>query len=57
MSDIKKDATTSPQTPASKPPSDQAASSKELDEIADEMAGEAEKTEHRFDEGHNIFTK
>lgn len=57
MSDIEKDAKTSPQTPASKPPSDQAASSEQLDEIADEMAGEAKKTEHHYDEGHNIFTK
>jgi hypothetical protein len=57
MSDIKKDATTSSQKPASKSPSDEADLSKELDEVADEMAGEAGKAENRYDEGHNIFTK
>ena len=37
--------------------SDETDVSKQLDEIADEMAGEAGKTENRYDEGHNIFTK
>ena len=57
MTDSKKDSTTSPQPPASKPSSDDTDLSKQLDEIADEMAGAAGKTEERYDEGHNIFTK
>jgi hypothetical protein len=57
MSGIKKDPTTSSPKPADKSPSDENDVSKELDEIADEMAGEAGKTENRYDEGHNIFTK
>lgn len=56
MSDIKKDPT-SPQKPVTKPSSDETDLSKELDEVADEMASEAGKTESRYDEGHNIFTK
>ncbi len=57
MSDIEKDATTSSPKPASKSPSDETDLAKQLDEVADEMAGEAGKTERRYDEGHNIFTK
>jgi len=57
MTDSKKDSTTSPQPPASKPSSDDTDLSKQLDEIADEMAGAAGKTEERYDEGHDIFTK
>jgi len=57
MSDIKKDPPTSTQPPASKPSSDETALSKELDEVADEMAGQAGKTENRYDEDHDIFRK
>jgi hypothetical protein len=57
MSDITKDPTPSSQKPASKSRSDETDLSKELDEVADEMAGEAGKAENRYDEGHNIFTK
>jgi hypothetical protein len=57
MSDSKKDSTASPQQPASKPPSDETDISKELDEVADEMAGKAGKAENRCDEGHDIFRK
>ena len=57
MSDINKDATTSSPKPASKSPSGETDLAKQLDEVADEMAGEAGKAENRYDEGHNIFTK
>jgi len=56
MSDSKKDSIPA-QPPVSAPPSDEIATTKQLDEIADEMAGEAGKTESQYDEGHNIFTK
>ena len=57
MSDIKKDSASSPQTPAVKPSRSEAATAKELDEIADEMAGKASQTENRYDEDHDIFEK
>ena len=56
MSDSKKDSTPA-QPPVSTPSSDETATTKQLDEIADEMAGKAGKTESQYDEGHNIFTK
>ncbi len=57
MSDIKKDSANSPQTPAVKPSRSEAVTAKELDEIADEMAGKASQIENRYDEDHDIFEK
>ena len=56
MSDSKKDSTPA-QPPVSTASSDESAATKQLEEIADEMAGKAGKTESQYDEGHNIFTK
>jgi hypothetical protein len=57
MPDIKKDSTSSPQKPSNERRSDEAASSKRLEKEADEMAGEAQKVEKKYDQDHDIFTK
>lgn len=58
MSNLKKDSKDSAQDPANKRNSDEAAMDERLEIDADEMAGEAAKTEQQYDEDHdNIFTK
>ena len=57
MPDIKKDSTSSPQQPSNERRSDEAAISDRLEKEADEMAGEAQKVEKRYDQDHDIFTK
>jgi len=49
--------TSSPQQPSDKRRSEEAAVSERLEKDADEMAGEAQKTEKRYDQDHDIFTK
>ena len=57
MSDLKKDSKSSAQDPADKRNSDEAAIDERLEKDADEMAGKAAKTEQKYDEDHDIFTK
>jgi hypothetical protein len=57
MPDIKNDSTSSPQQPSNERRSDEAAISEQLEKDADEMAGEAQKVEKRYDQDHGIFTK
>jgi hypothetical protein len=57
MPDIKQGSTSSPQQPSNQPGSDEAAINERLEKEADEMAGEAEKVEQRYDQDHGIFTK
>ncbi len=57
MSDSQKGSTTPPQPPASKPSSEEDATTRKLEKDADEMAGQASETEKRYDTDHNIFTK
>ena len=57
MPDIKKDSTSSPQKPSNERRSDEAATSEQLEKDADEMAGEAQKVEKKYDQDHDIFTK
>ena len=57
MPDIKKDSTSSPQQPSKETSSDEAAINERLEKEADEMAGEAQKVEKRYDQDHGIFTK
>jgi hypothetical protein len=57
MSDIKKDSASSAQHRANKPHTDETAVSERLEKDADEMAGEAAKTEKQYDQEHDIFTK
>jgi hypothetical protein len=56
MPDLKKDSTSSPQPPSQRR-ADEAAVSERLEKDADEMAGEAQKVEKKYDEDHGIFTK
>ena len=57
MSDTKNDPTKSPQPPADKTPSDEAAISEQLEKDADEMADRGTEREKRYDEDHDILTK
>ena len=57
MPDIKKDSTSSPQQPSNQRRSEEAAVNERLEKDADEMAGEAQKTEKKYDQEHDIFTK
>ena len=57
MPDIKKDSIGSTQQPSKERRSDEAAVDERLEKDADEMAGEAEKVEKRYDQDHGIFTK
>lgn len=57
MPDIKKDSTSSPQQPSNERRSEEAAISERLEKDADEMAGEAQKVEKKYDQDHDIFTK
>jgi hypothetical protein len=57
MPDIKKGSTSSQQQPSKESRSDEAATSKQLEKDADEMAGEAQKVEKKYDQDHDIFTK
>ena len=57
MPDIKKGSKSSPQQPSNERRSDEAAISERLEKDADEMAGEAQKVERKYDQDHNIFTK
>ena len=57
MPDIKKDSTSSPQQPSNERRSEEAAVNERLEKDADEMAGEAQKTEKKYDQEHDIFTK
>lgn len=57
MPDIKKDLTSSPQQPANERRSEEAAVNERLEKEADEMAGEAQEVEKRYDQEHDIFTK
>ena len=57
MPDIKKDSTSSPQQPSNKRRSEEAAVNERLEKDADEMAGEAQKVEKKYDQEHDIFTK
>ncbi|MGB6385864.1 MAG: hypothetical protein WBD25_05210 [Terriglobales bacterium] len=57
MPDIKKDSISSPQQPLKERRSDEAAIDERLEKDADEMAGEAQKVEKRYDQDHGIFTK
>jgi hypothetical protein len=57
MPDIKKDSTSSPQQPSNERRSEEAAVSERLEKEADEMAGEAQKVEKKYDQEHDIFTK
>jgi hypothetical protein len=58
MTDIKKkDSTSSPKPPSKERRSDKATINERLEKDADEMAGEAEKVEKRYDQDHDIFTK
>jgi len=57
MPDTKKDSTSSPQQSSNERSSEEAALSERLEKEADEMAGEAQKTEKRYDQDHDIFTK
>jgi hypothetical protein len=53
----KKNSASSPQQPSNKRRSDEAAIDERLEKDADEMAGEADKVENKYDEDHDIFTK
>jgi hypothetical protein len=57
MPDTKKDSTSSRQPQSNERRSDEAAVSERLEKDADEMAGEAEEVEKRYDQDHDIFTK
>jgi hypothetical protein len=57
MPDTKKDSTSSRQQQSNERRSDEAAVSERLEKDADEMAGEAEEVEKRYDQDHDIFTK
>ena len=57
MPDIKKDSTSSPQQPSNQRRSEEAAVNERLEKDADEMAGEAQKVEKKYDQEHDIFTK
>ena len=57
MPDTKKDSTSSPQQPSKQRRSDEAAISEQLEKDADEMAGEAQRVEKKYDQDHDIFTK
>ncbi len=57
MPDNKKDSTSSRQQQSNERRSDEAAVSERLEKDADEMAGEAEEVEKRYDQDHDIFTK
>ena len=57
MPDIKKDSTSSPQQPPNQRRSEEAAVNERLEKDADEMAGEAQEVEKRYDQDHDIFTK
>ena len=57
MSDTKNDPTKSPQPPADKTSSGEAAVSEQLEKDADKMADRATEREKRYDEDHDIFTK
>ena len=57
MPDIKKDSTSSPQQPSNQRRSEEAAVNERLEKDADEMAGEAQKTEKKYYQEHDIFTK
>jgi hypothetical protein len=57
MPDIKKDSTSSPQQASEDRRRDESAVSERLEKDADEMAGEAEKVERKYDRDHDIFTK
>lgn len=57
MSNIRKDSPISPQQPAHQPPSDETDITKRMEKDADEMADGARKSEKRYDENHDIFTK
>ncbi|MFZ0535841.1 MAG: hypothetical protein WBW36_15380 [Candidatus Sulfotelmatobacter sp.] len=57
MPDSKNDSTRSPQQPSNERRSNEAAISERLEKDADEMAGEAQKVEKKYDQDHDIFTK
>lgn len=57
MSNSKKDSKGSAQDPANKRKSAETAMDERLEKDADEMAGEAAKTEQEYDKNHDIFTK
>jgi hypothetical protein len=57
MPDIKKDPTSSTQPPSGERRSEEAATNKRLEKEANEMAGEAQKVEKKYEEDHDIFTK
>lgn len=57
MPDVKKNSTSSPQQPSNQRRSEEAAVNERLEKEADEMAGEAQEVEKRYDQDHDIFTK
>jgi hypothetical protein len=57
MPDLKKNSASSPQQPSKQRRADEAAVSERLEKDADEMAGEAENVEKKYDQDHDIFTK
>ncbi len=57
MPDVKKDSTSSPQQPSNQRRSEEAAVNQRLEKDADEMAGEAQEVEKKYDQDHDIFTK